>query len=155
MNELIYEDVPRYDVWLKLILGFVLALTFIIGVILLFIDVVGAWVMFGVTLFDALLFKAVLPKRFQIFQDRLKIIMGGPFTVNIPFSNIQEVKLGSAGQTFIYWGIRLATSSQGVVEIVRRHGLSMVISPVNAALFLEQFNQVFNAASLSIKTNPD
>jgi hypothetical protein len=152
MDELIYEDVPRYDIWLKLILGVVLALTFVAGVVLLFEDIVGAWVMFGVTIFDALLFKAILPKRFQVFKDRLKIILGGPFNINIPFSNIQEARPGSPSQSFFYWGIRLATSTQGIVEIVRRRGLSLVISPSNADLFLEQLGQALSVASKSIES---
>ena len=146
MKELIYEDTARYDFWLKLILGSVLAILFIIGVVLLFIDILGASVMFGVTLFDALLFKAILPRRFQIFQDRIKIILGGPFTISISFSNIREVRAVSANEVFVYWGVRLATSTQSVVEIVRKSGLSLVIAPANREMFLEQFNQA-NSAS--------
>jgi len=67
---LIYEDTPQYDLWLKLILGGLLALTFILGVIFIYQDTEAAIVMFGVTLFDALLFKAILPRRYQIFEDR-------------------------------------------------------------------------------------
>ena len=84
-ENLVYEDTPRYDFWLKLILGSVLALTLILGVVLLSEDIIGAWVMFGVTLFDALLFKAILPRRFQIFQDRVKIVLGEPFALNESF----------------------------------------------------------------------
>ena len=149
MQNLVYEDTPRYDFWLKLILGGILALTFILGVILLFEDIVGAWVMFGVTLFDALLFKAILPQRFQIFRGRLKIVLGGPFALDIPFSNIREVREASASKAFVYWGLRFATSSSGVVEIVRRKGLSLVISPANAGMFVEQLHQALDAASNS------
>jgi len=34
MNNLVYEDKPKYDSWLKFLLGGVLALTFILGVVL-------------------------------------------------------------------------------------------------------------------------
>jgi len=74
MKNLVYEDTPRYDFWLKSILGGVLALTLILGVILLSEDIGAALAMFGVTLFDALLFKAILPRRYQIFQDRVRIV---------------------------------------------------------------------------------
>ncbi len=47
----------------------------------------------------------------------------------------------SGSDRFIYWGLRLATSSSGVIEVVRRKGLSLVISPANAGTFLEQLNQ--------------
>ena len=147
MKNLVYEDTPRYDFLLKLILGGVLALTFILGVILFFEDIRVAWVMFGVTLFDALLFKAILPRRFQIFEDRLKILLGGPFSINILLSNIAEVKSASSREVFAYWGIRFATSTSNVVEVVRKKGLNLIISPRNDDMFLEQLNQALQSQS--------
>ena len=138
---LIYEDTPKYDLWLKLILVGVLALTFILGVIFIYRDTEAAMAMFGITVFDTLLFKAILPRRFQIFEDRLKILLGGPFSINIPFSNIVEVKPASSRKVFAYWGNRFATSTSNVVEIVRKKGLGLIISPRNYDMFLEQLNQ--------------
>ena len=145
-NIVLYEDTPHYDFWLKLILGGILALTFILGIILILEDTEAAVVMFGITLFDALLFKAILPRRFQIFEDRLKILLGGPFAINIPFSNIVEAKPASGRKTVIYSGIRFATSIHHVVEIIRKKGLNLVISPTNDEMFLEQLNKVRNSA---------
>jgi hypothetical protein len=142
MEGLVYEDTPRYDFWLKFLLAAILALTFIPGVIFLFTETTVAWVMFGATLLDALLLGAILPRRYQIYRDRVKIVLGGPFALNIPLSDIKEARSASGSQSYIYWGIRLATSSNGVIEIVRKKGLSLVISPANADRFLEQLDQV-------------
>jgi hypothetical protein len=147
VTALIYEDIPRFDLWLKLILGGILALMFIVGLLLLSEDTTGAWVMFGATLFDALLFKAILPQRFQIFQDRLRIVLGGPFAVNISLSNIKEVRAAPSMAAFAYGGIRFVTSAKGVVEIVRKKGWSLVISPANADMFIEQMNRALAEAS--------
>ena len=144
---MIYEDTPKYDLWLKLILGGVLALTLILGVILIYRDTEAAIAMFGITGFDALLFKAILPSRFQIFEDRLKILLGGPFSINILLSNIAEVKPASSRKIFAYWGIRFATSASNVVEIVRKKGLNLIISPRNDDMFLEQLNQALQSQS--------
>jgi len=144
---LIYEDTPKYDLWLKLILGGVLALTLILGIIFIFQDSEVALAMFGVTLFDALLFKAILPQRFQIYQDRVRIVLGRPLAINIPFSNIRTVRTVSARKVFVYWGNRFATSTHIIVEIVRKKGLGFVISPANGDMFLEQLNQARNAVS--------
>ncbi|MFC1933112.1 PH domain-containing protein [Chloroflexota bacterium] len=138
---LLYEDTPKYDSWIKFILGGVLALTFILGIIFISLDIEAALVMFGITVFDALLFKIILPRRFQIFEDRLTIVLGGPFSINIPFANIREVKSVSGSKVLVYWGIKFATSTHHVVEIVRKKGLNMIISPSNDDMFLEQFNQ--------------
>jgi len=140
-NTLLYEDTPHYDFWLKLILGGILVLTFILGIIFISQDTEAAVVMFGITLFDALLFKAILPRRFQIFEDRLRILLGGPFAINIPFANIAEAKPASGRKATIYSGLRLATSSYHVVEIIRKKGLNLVISPAHDDMFLEQLNQ--------------
>lgn len=140
-NILLYEDTPKYDSWLKFILGGVLALTFILGIVFISQATEAALAMFGITLFDALLFKVILPRRFQIFEDRLKILLGGPFAINIPLSNIVEAKPASAKKVFAYWGIRFATSIHHVVEIVRKKGLNLVISPRNDDMFLEQLNR--------------
>ena len=145
--ELVYEDAPQYDPWLKLILAAVLAFTLILGIFLLSSDMLGAWICFGVTVFDAILFHAVLPRRFQIFQDRLRIVLGRPFAVNIPLSSIMEARPASGIKAFAYWGIRFATSSRGVVEIVRCKGLNVVISPANGETFLGHLNQVLGVAA--------
>ena len=138
---LLYEETPEYDKWLKLILGGILALTFILGVIFIYQDTEAAIVMFGVTLFDALLFKAILPRRYQIFEDRLRILLGGPLAINISLSNIEEARPASGRKAFAYNGIRFATSSRHVIEIVRKKGMNIVISPRNGDMFLEQLNQ--------------
>ncbi|MFC1995368.1 hypothetical protein ACFLVM_00610, partial [Chloroflexota bacterium] len=128
-NTLLYEDIPHYDFWMKLILGGIPTLTFILGIIFILEDTEVAMVMFGITLLDGLLFKAILPRRYQIFEDRLRILLGGPFAINIPFSNIAEAKSASGSKAMIYSGLRLATSTHHVVEIVRKKGLNLVISP--------------------------
>ncbi len=140
-NILLYEDIPEYGSWLKLILGGILALTFILGMIFLSIDTEAALAMLGITIFDALLFKAILPRRFQIFEDRLKILLGGPFAINIPLSNIAEARPALGRKAFYYPGLRFATSTKRVVEIIRKKGMNLVISPRNDDLFLEQLNQ--------------
>lgn len=144
-TDLIYEDAPHYDLWLKLILGGTLALTFILGIWLLKIDLLGAWLCLGVTAFDALLFHAVLPRRYQIFEDRIRIILGYPFAFNIPLATIRVAQAASGAKAFAYWGIRCATSISSVVEIVRSKGWNLVISPGNRDAFLEHLNEVLSA----------
>ena len=141
MSALVYEDTPIYDRSLKIILAGILAATFIVAIILIREELEAALIMFGLTVFDALLFKAILPQRFQIFEDKLVIVLGGPFAIRIPLSNIADARSASGRKAFVYWGIRFATSTRNVVEIVRKKGLNIVISPTNEDMFLEQLNQ--------------
>jgi len=147
MPKPVYEDRPIYDIWLKLILSGVLALTFVLGMILVSENVEVALAMFGVTLFDALLFKAVLPRRFQIFEDRVRIVLGWHLAINIPFSNIVDARSASGSRVFAYWGIRFATSIHFVVEIVCKKGLNVIISPSKGDMFLEQLNHIRKSVS--------
>ena len=53
--------------------------------------------------------------------------------------------LASRRKAFAYSGIRFATSSKRVIEIVRKKGMNLVISPRNADIFLDQINQALKA----------
>ena len=141
----ILEVEADYDLRLNLLLSSLLAIPLILGFILLSEDIGAASAMFGITVFDTLLFYAILPRYYQIFQDRLKIVLGYPFAINISFSTMKEARVVSASKAFIYWGIRFATSQKNVVEIVRNQGLNLVISPAKRNVFLDQLSQVLKA----------
>jgi len=144
---LLYEDTARTDTWLKLMLGGILAMFLVLGGVLLFQDKEDAFGMFGVAVFYALLFKIIMPQRYQIYSDKVRIVLGGPFAWNIPFSTIKEVRLASGVSAFAYSGVRFATSSKNVVEIKRSRGCNVVISPANKEVFLEQASRALQAAS--------
>ena len=142
---LVYEAAAPYDSWLKFIWFGVPAITLIIAIVLLFIDPTGTWVLLGVTVFYALLFYLIMPRRYQIFEDRLRIVLAGPFGMNIPFRTIKEAITASGSKTMAYSGIRFATSRQNVVEIKRKSGSGVIISPANRDIFLEQLKQAMKA----------
>ena len=137
----IHEDRPQPAGWLKLVLGMVLVITLIMGIILISQDKVGALVMFAVTLFDAVLFYCIIPRSYQIYTDRLKIVLGGPFGMTILFKDIRSVTRVGGSNAFGSTGIRFATSNKYVVKIIRKGKMSVVISPSGGELFLEQLNQ--------------
>ena len=138
---LLYQFKPKYDFWLKFILGGLLTLTFIMGLFFLTNNKEAALILFGVTVFDALLFVTILPNRFLIYEDRLVIKLGGPLAHNIYLDEIKDVKPASSNDVFIYWGIRFATATSTVVEIVRRKGLNVIISPDDRDIFVEQLER--------------
>ena len=154
MSTLLYQDKPKYDLWLKFILGSIVTFTFVLGVIYISRDTEAAIVMFGITLFVGLLFKAILPRKLQIFDDKLRIVLGGPLSVDIALSNIAEVKTTSGSKALVYWGIKFATSTSHVVEIIRKKGLNMIISPGNPDMFMEQFKQAQKASGSGPDISP-
>ncbi len=140
-KQVVYEDVPEYDSWNKYIIGGIIAVPLIVGIVLLAVDTLGATIMFGITVFDALLFWCILPKRFLVYEDRVKIVLGGPFSIAIPFRDIIQVRQATKDMAWVYWGMRLGTSLRYQVEIERRNGLSVLISPSQGEDFIEQLNQ--------------
>ena len=146
MTEPIYEDTPIYAWWLKLIVGVVLVTSLAITGLLLFEEVYAALVALGITALEALLFKAVLPQRFQIFGDRLRIVLGGPLALNIGFSSIVEAREVSGLDVLPNWGIRFMTSTGNLVEIVRHENLNVVIAPANRDIFLQHLHKAIEAA---------
>ena len=81
-------------------------------------------------LFLALLFYFIMPRKLEIHRDKLRIVLGSPFAINIALSTIKEAKRTSGTKAFVYSGVRFATSSKYVIEIVRNRGMSYVISEV-------------------------
>ena len=143
---LAYEDVARYDAAQFVMLAVVIAATAVPGIVLLFFDVEGAAVMFGVTLLDALIFHLVFPRRYQVFNTKLRIVLGWPLHWDIRLSTIQEARPAPGIATWIYGGVRLATSSATAVEIVRKRGMGVIISPSDRQTFLEQINAALKQA---------
>jgi hypothetical protein len=135
---LVYEDSPRYDPQIKWVVAAVLSLTLIPGIILLYTDIIDAWILLAATALDALLFYVIIPRQYQVFSDKVKIVLGGPFSINLPFSSIKEVRSASSISAYIYWGLRMAPSAKGVIEIVRQPGIDVVISPRDSDTFVKQ-----------------
>ena len=138
---LLYQDKPKYDYWLKLVIAGTLAITLIPGIVLIYLSAELAWTMLAITAFDGLLFHAILPRRLQLFEDRLRIELGRPFALNVPYGNIREVRPAQTEEAFVYWGIRFATSTKNLLEIVRNKGLNMIISPCDVEVFVGQLEQ--------------
>ncbi len=140
---LLYEDVPYYAFWLKFILLGTLGLTIVLGFYLLTIDFAGALTCFGVTLFDAVLFSLVFPRRYQLFADRVRIVLGGPFAFTIPMDRIKAVRL-FPGKSIVKGSavsVNLVTNMSNVLEISRHGGWAVTISPSRPEAFVEYLNR--------------
>lgn len=141
-QQVVFEDKPVYDKLNKYLIGGILAVPLIVAIVLLTQDILGAAIMFGITVFDAILFWCILPKRFLAYEERLKIVLGGPFSYTIPFRDIINVRQATKDMAWVYWGLRLGTSQKFQVEIERKNGLGVIISPSMENDFIEQLNQV-------------
>ena len=144
---LIHEDVPRYDSWLKPLLSGFVAFTLILGLVFLMFNTELAIVLFAITVIDGLLFSIIIPRNFQIYRDKLRIQLGGPFAMNIPLRKIDKARPGSSSDLWVYWGIRFGTSSSNVVEIIRNKGMNIIITPEDSEEFISQLNRAIEMQS--------
>jgi hypothetical protein len=142
MDSVIYEDTPRYDVYLKSIM--VLPVFFIaFGIYYLIVaEIEAATTMFAATLLMAAMFWAMFPRKYLIFDSKFRIALGGPFSFTIPFSNLETAR-EPQGATF---GINFPTcfSNQRTVQIIRKKGWYVNITPNDRDLFLENLDKALN-----------
>ena len=139
MDSVVYEDTPRYDVYLKAIM--VLPVFFIImGIYYLIIaEVEAAISMFAATVLMAAIYWAIFPRKYLILYSKMKIVLGGPFSFNITFDNLKTAR-EPKGATF---GINFHTcfSSERVVQIIRKKGWYVNITPSDRTLFLDNLKK--------------
>jgi len=150
---LFYEDKPRYDTWFKLLVVFIPTLVLTLG-FLFYCGVlpseseseatIGAGYLFAVAAFASVLFWAITPRKFQVFEDKLKIVLGNHLSYSISFDTIKEARRAAGGKALAYWGLRFTTSTRNVVEIMRSKGVQVVISPDDADLFLLNFDKALS-----------
>jgi hypothetical protein len=82
---------------------------------------------------------AIFPRRYCILDNKVKIVLGGPFSFNIPFDNLETARAPEG----VTCGINFATcfSSKNAVEIVKKKGLNVNITPGDRELFLENLDK--------------
>ena len=138
---LLYEDVPKYDSWLKPFLSGFVAFFIILGLVFMFFSTELGLAMFALAVLEAMLFTIIVPRLFQIYEDRLRIQLGGPFAVNIPLKHIDKAQKGSSDYILAYWGLKFGTSTSNVMEIIRNKGMNVIITPTHFTEFLNYLNQ--------------
>jgi hypothetical protein len=157
MDNLIYEDNPwasrdiywklqyGYNVWLMQCLP-VIFILFIAGVILastqieqevVFKSIIALMVfIMYVTCF------ALRPTRYQIFNDRIRVVRGWVFHFDIPFSNIDNVTAAKSKDLgFLNLNFINSFSSDNILQITRKHGAKVNITPWDRTPFLENLNK--------------
>jgi len=142
VNSIVYEDKPQYDVWLKAIM--LLPLFFVIAGVfyLAATDTKTAISMFATAILMAAIYWAVFPRKYCILESKVKIVLGGPFSFDIPFDTI-ETAITPKGISF---GINLPSSfsSKNTVQIVRRRKLDVSITPSDPELFIDNLNKALD-----------
>ena len=126
-----------------------MAVTLFFGLALIVIDIRVAWLVSGMIVAEFLGVRLLTPRRYEVFDDRVTIGFGGPLRFNIPISTIREARPISGWRDLARLNHRFATSKDNMVQIVRRHGWGVVISPSDRDLFLDRLNRILKRPDAS------
>ena len=135
---LIYQDKPRYGLLLRLIL--IIPLAFLVGSLYLYLsgDTSGSLALLPEAFIVGLIFWLVFPREYQVYEDHLRIVLGGPFGVNISFAQVRKIEVTKRTDITVNFATAIART---YVIIVKKRGLGVAITPKNNESFAEHANQ--------------
>ena len=94
--------------------------------------------MLGDAFIIGLILWLVLPHSYQVFEDRLRIVLGGPLAVNIDFAQINKIEITNKLDLTVNF---VTTVANSYVRIIKKRGLNVAISPEHSELFVEEANR--------------
>jgi hypothetical protein len=135
---LLYQDKPKYGLILKLII--IIPVAFLVGSLYLYLsgDTSGSLALLPEAFIVGLIFWLVFPREYQVYEDHLRIVLGGPFSVKVGFQNIKAIRITSRTGLTVNFVTRIAKS---YVEIAKKRGWSIAITPSANDSFVENANR--------------
>lgn len=135
---LLYQDEPGYGLLLKLIF-LVPASLLVLGIYLWYSgETSDSLAVLAEAIFISLIFWAVFPRRYQVYEDHLRIVLGGPLAVKIRFDKITKVEVTNRTALTINFTTRITRT---YVRIVKKNGLSIAITPKSNESFADNANR--------------
>ncbi len=139
---MLYQDEPVYGLFLKLIVVAAPAMLLAGSLWLWSLDEsTGALALLVEAFIIGLIFWLLFPRRYQVYEDHLRIVLGGPVSVRVPFDKIEKIE--TAGR--LYFSVNFATRfTTNYVAIVKKRGMSIAITPRAEDLFTEHANHALS-----------
>jgi hypothetical protein len=138
---LVYDDRPHYDWGLKVLLS--LPVVVLLTVALVFNpqgrDSV-ALPLIATLVFLMVVLRCVLPRRYVVMDDRLRIDLGWPLGFNLSYRNLSEVRRDSGGwRVTANWVTTFRPSR--ALRIVPVKGIDIIITPNRRDQFADQLEK--------------
>lgn len=143
----LFQTPAKYGRFIKIVLGIVPVIMLVTAILELDQTPADAYILFGTSAGLALLFWLVLPHRFEIYPDRLRVVMGASFAFNIRLAEITAVEVLPPARAFIANGLKMATDAGTALVIKRRGKLEVSLSPRNRDEFIRVLQQAIGKAS--------
>ena len=135
---LLHQDKPVYGLILRLV--FIFPVAFLAGSLYLYLtgETSGSLALLLEAFIIGLIFWLVFPREYQVYEDHLSIVLGGPFSVKIGFQNIKSVSITTRTGFTVNFATRITRS---YVEIAKKKGSSIAITPADNESFVENANR--------------
>ncbi len=134
----VYRDRPEYGLIMKAILALP-AVLLAAGIYYWSTgDASSGTAFLAAAVIMAVAYWLVFPREYQVHQDHLRIVLGGPFSVKVGFENLKEVRITNRSSTGINFATKIARTH---VQIEKRKGMSIAITPTVAESFVEEANR--------------
>jgi hypothetical protein len=135
---LLHEDYAASGAILRLIL-LGAPLLMLIGAVALWYSSqrAGAFVMALEAAFLGLVFSLIVPRKYQVYEDHIRVVFGGPFYYRISFEKIKSIEATSeSGFTMNL----TSTVARSYVRISRNRGIALAITPRSNEVFAHSAN---------------
>jgi hypothetical protein len=139
-NLLLYEDEPAG--WIFKFFFVIVTLVLLAGSVYFLVsgDNASGLTMLVVAFVIGLTFWIVSPRKYQVYEDPLQILLGGPFLVKIRFDQITS--MGVTQSKGLHFTVNFTTTiANNYVRINKKKGLSVAITPKSDVLFVENANR--------------
>jgi len=149
MESIIYEDSPYSSdrqngaVWMVMLLFVIITLYCVYTV-----NFIGAIGGLAAVIILGCYHWVLFPRKYQVLDSKLRIVLGGPFYRDIPFDNLEIAGQPTRKQWFLGtslgFGIYSDEHSVQIVQKKSRLSPRINISPCGREKFLEQLNKAQN-----------
>jgi hypothetical protein len=138
---LLYQDEPGYGLFLKLIF-IIIPASLLISSYFLFSsgEKEGGLVLLLEAFVISLIFLAVFPRKYQVYEDHIRVVLGGPFFVRMGFDRINKIVLAHSYSSVLTMNF-VTRFSSNYVRIEAGRGMSLAITPQDYNLFIENANR--------------
>ena len=139
---LLYQDKSAHGFLLKLIMVATPATLLAVSIYLLSLGNNADGLALLVEVFViGLIFWAILPHKYQVYEDHVRIVLGGPFSVKIGFGKIKTIGITNRLSLSVNFVTKMSKSH---VEIVKKKGLRIAITPKDSEAFVENANRALS-----------
>jgi hypothetical protein len=136
---LLYQDEPAYGSPVKLIIIMVPMLLLGLSAYMWSTgERAGGLTLGAEACFIGFVFWIIFPRRYQVYEDHLRIALGGSLAVRIGFDQVKAIEVTSNNSLTVNF---TTTVTKTYVRIVKKRGLSVAITPRSRDTFVENANR--------------